>query len=60
MEAQGKTKNERLTINLPPEVRSLVDSHRQQLAKETGVRLSLAQAAASLVRRGAEAQATKH
>lgn len=45
--------NDRLTINLPPEVRSLVDQHRRQLEKTTGIRLSLSQSAAALVRRGA-------
>lgn len=46
----------RVTVTLPAELRPLLEQQRRSLEKGTGLRVSLSQAAAALVRRSAEAQ----
>lgn len=49
----------RVTVTLPAELRPLLEQQRRSLESGTGLRVSLSQAAAALVRRSADLQPQK-
>lgn len=53
-QTQTSQANERLTVTLPAELRPVLEANRRSLEQQTGLRVTLSQAAAAAVRNGAQ------
>lgn len=53
-QAQTNQASERLTVTLPAELRPVLEANRRSLEQQTGLRVTLSQAAAAAVRNGAQ------